>query len=89
MMGMQDAISATVAEVDRQQSTVTLLMQGGEMVEFKVPQTMASGLQTGDSVQVTIRKSDAQKPGMGGSMSPPSPSSPGGTTTQPRPRQTR
>jgi hypothetical protein len=88
-MGMQDAISATVAEVDQQQNTVTLRMQGGEMVEFKVPQTLASSLQMGDSVQVTIRKADAQKSGMGGSMSPSSPSSPGGTTPQPRPRQTR
>jgi hypothetical protein len=86
-MGMQDAIPAIVAEVDQQQNTVTLRMRGGEMVEFKVPQTLASSLQTGDSVQVTIRKAEAQKPGMGGSMSP---SSPGGTTPQqPRPGQTR
>jgi hypothetical protein len=88
-MGMQDAIFATVAEVDRQQSIVTLRMQDGDMVEFKVPLTLVSGLQMGDSVQVTIRKADVQKPGMGGSMSPSSPSSPGGTTTQPRPGQTR
>jgi hypothetical protein len=54
-----------------------------------VPQTMASGLQMGDSVQVTIRKADAHRPGMGGSMSPSSPSSPGGTTTPSQPGQRR
>jgi hypothetical protein len=85
-MHMQEAIPATVTDVDQQENTVTLRMQDGETVELKVPQTLASGLQMGDSVQVTIRKADSHKPGMGGSTSP---SSPGGTTPPPRSGQTR
>ena len=87
MSGMQHAISATVAELDQKDNTVTLRMQDGEEVELKVPQTLASDLNKGDSVQVTIRKADK---GMGGTTSPSSPgvTSPGGTT-QPRPGQTR
>jgi hypothetical protein len=85
-MGMHEAISATVAEVDQQNNSVTLRMQDGETIELKVPQTLASDLQMGDSVQVTIRKADTSKPGMGGTTTPPSP---GGTTTPPRSGQTR
>jgi hypothetical protein len=82
MSGMPHAIFATVTDVDQKDNTVTLRMQDGEKVELKVPQTLASDLTEGDSVQVTIRKADK---GMGGATSP---SSPGGTT-QPRPGQPR
>jgi hypothetical protein len=87
MSGMMHAIPATVTDVDQKDRTVKLRMQDGETVELKVPQTLASELNEGDSVQVTIRKADK---GMGGATSPSSPggSSPGGTT-QPRPGQTR
>jgi hypothetical protein len=80
--GMLHTIPATVTDVDQKDRTVKLRMQDGETVELKVPQTLASELNEGDSVQVTIRKADK---GMGGTTSP---SSPGGTT-QPRPGQTR
>jgi hypothetical protein len=87
MSSMQHAIPATVTDVDQKDRTVKLRMQDGETVELKVPQTLASELNEGDSVQVTIRKADK---GMGGTTSPsyPGGSSPGGTT-QPRPGQTR
>ena len=94
MGGMQHVIPATVAEVDQKDNTVKLRMQDGETVELKVPQTLISDLNKGDSVQVTIRKADK---GMGGTTTPSSPgaTSPGGTTspsspggtTQPRPGQ--
>ena len=83
--GMPHVISATVKDVDQKDSTVKLQMQDGETVELKVPQTLVSDLNEGDSVQVTIRKTNDQKPGMGGSTSPSSPGSP----TQPRPGQPR
>jgi len=80
-MGAQDAINATVADVNHQQNTVKLKMQGGETVEFKVPEASLTNLNKGDSVRVSIRKAEMQ-PGMG-SGTPPSrpesttPSSPG------------
>jgi hypothetical protein len=55
-MGAQDAIPATVAEVNHQKHTVKLHMQGGETVELKVPEQSLASLSKGDSVQVSIRK---------------------------------
>jgi hypothetical protein len=55
-MGMQDAIHATVAEVNQTQKTVRLRMQNGAMVELKVPDQLLADLNQGDSVQVTIHK---------------------------------
>jgi hypothetical protein len=78
-MGAQDAIPATVADVDQQRNTVKLKMQSGETVELKVPERSLTTLQKGDSVQVSIRKANGSQPGMGGSMSPsrPDASTPG------------
>lgn len=58
-MGM-DTVNATVADVNHQQNTLKLRMQGGETVEFKVPQASLSNLNKGDSVQVSIRKAEGQ-----------------------------
>jgi hypothetical protein len=55
-MGAQDAIPATVAEVNHQKHTVKLHMQGGETVELKVPEQSLASLSKGDSVQVSIHK---------------------------------
>ena len=54
--GAQDAIPATVAEVNHQKHTVKLHMQGGETVELKVPEQSLASLSKGDSVQVSIHK---------------------------------
>ena len=82
-MGMQDSITATVAEVDQQQKTVTLWLQSGESVELQVPQQLLSELNKGDSVQVSIRKA-AGASGMGGSSREPSQPGAGSGTTRPR-----
>ena len=57
--GANDAIHATVTEVNLQHKTVKLRMQGGETVELKVPEQSLSTLNKGDSVQVSIRKAEA------------------------------
>src|SRR3989442_4966009 len=57
-----DTIHATVADVNHQQNTLKLKMQGGETVEFKVPEQALTSLNKGDSVQVSIRKAEAQSP---------------------------
>jgi Cu/Ag efflux protein CusF len=72
-MGAQDTLNATVADVNHQHNTVKLKMQGGETIEFKVPEASLTNLNKGDSVQVSIRKAEAQ-PGMGG-MAPSRPES--------------
>jgi hypothetical protein len=54
--GAQDAIPATVTEVNHQKHTVKLHMQGGETVELKVPEQSLASLSKGDSVQVSIHK---------------------------------
>jgi len=59
----QDILNATVADVNHQHQTVKLKMQGGETVEFKVPEASLTNLNKGDSVQVSIRKAEAH-PGM-------------------------
>src|SRR5215831_636004 len=55
-MGAQDAIPATVTEVNHEKHTVKLHMQGGETVELKVPAQSLASLSKGESVQVTIHK---------------------------------
>jgi len=61
-MGAQDAIPATVTEVNHQKHTVKLHMQGGEMVELKVPDQSLASLSKGDSVQVSIHKAALGQP---------------------------
>lgn len=73
-MGTQDTINATVADVNHQHNTVKLRMQGGETVEFKVPEQAMMSLNKGDSVQVSIRKAEGQ-PSMGSSTAPAHPES--------------
>ena len=58
-------ISATVQEVDQQDRKVTLRTQDGESVELQVPQQMLTNLQEGDSVEISIRKSQYGQSGMG------------------------
>ena len=59
-MGAQDAMHATVTDVDHQKHTVKLHMQGGETVELKVPEQSLTSLSKGDSVQVSIHKAAGQ-----------------------------
>jgi hypothetical protein len=66
-MGTQDAIHATVDDVNHQKHTVKLRMQGGETVELKVPEQSLTSLSKGDSVQVSIHKADVQS-GMPGTQ---------------------
>jgi hypothetical protein len=74
-MGIQNAIPATVADVNHQKHTVKLQMQGGETVELKVPEQSLATLSKGDSVQVSIHKAAGQSD-MPGSH----PSMPGSST---------
>ena len=60
--GMQ----ATIQDVDRENGSVTLRSADGKSVELEVPQSMLSDLQAGDSVEVSIRKSDKGQHGMPG-----------------------
>jgi hypothetical protein len=57
-MSDRDAIHATVADVNHQHKTLKLKMQGGETVEFKVPEQSLTNLNKGDSVQVSIHKAE-------------------------------
>src|SRR5215471_18012820 len=59
-MGTQNAIPATVTDVNHQKHTVKLHMQGGETVELKVPEQSLVSLSKGDSVQVSIHKAAGQ-----------------------------
>ncbi len=59
-MGAQNAIPATVADVNHQKHTVKLHMQSGETVELKVPEQSLTSLSKGDSVQVSINKAAGQ-----------------------------
>jgi hypothetical protein len=59
-MSTRDTINATVADVNHQHNTIKLKMQGGETVEFKVPEQSLTNLNKGDSVQVSIHKAEAQ-----------------------------
>lgn len=86
-MDMQDhqAITATVEEVNQQDSSLSLRLDDGNTVEMKVPEAMLSDLQQGDSVEVSIRKAnDGQQSGMSGSQ--PSQSGSSGMTTTPQPK---
>jgi Cu/Ag efflux protein CusF len=72
-MGMQSGqtLSATVEDIDQQQRMLTLRPDQGESIELTVPEAMLSGLQAGDSVEVSIRKADKGSPsqsGQSGSM---------------------
>jgi len=53
-------MNATVTEVDRQQGMITLRSSNGKTVELQVPEAMLSDLQSGDRVEVSIRKADKQ-----------------------------
>jgi len=57
-MSTRDTINATVADVNHQHNTIKLKMQGGETVEFKVPEQSLTNLNKGDSVQVSIHKAE-------------------------------
>jgi Cu/Ag efflux protein CusF len=66
------SMSATVTEVDQQQGMVTLRSSNGKTVELEVPEAMLSDLQSGDRVEVSIRKANegmgGQSQGQSGSM---------------------
>jgi len=57
------SMSATVTEVDQQQGMIKLRSSSGKTVELEVPEAMLSDLQSGDRVEVSIRKA---MQGMGG-----------------------
>jgi hypothetical protein len=59
-MDAQNAIHATVDDVNHQQHTVKLRMQDGQTVELKVPAQSLASLSRGDSVQVSIHKAAGQ-----------------------------
>jgi len=59
-MGAQNALPATVTDVNHQKHTVKLHMQSGETVELKVPEQSLTSLSKGDSVQVSINKAAGQ-----------------------------
>ena len=61
-MGAENAIHATVTDVDHQKHTVKLHMQSGETVELKVPEQSLASLSKGDSVQVSIHKEAGPMP---------------------------
>src|SRR5919198_3550286 len=77
-MGAQNAIPATVTDVNHQKHTVKLHMQSGETVELKVPEQSLASLSKGDSVQVSIHKAAGQSKMP--STQPSRPSSDTGTT---------
>jgi len=63
-MGAENAIPATVTDVNHQKHTVKLHMQGGETVELKVPEQSLTSLSKGDSVQVSIHKATSGQSSM-------------------------
>lgn len=70
-MQSEQAISATVENIDKQQRMITLRPDQGESIEMTVPEAMLSDLQAGDSVEVSIRKADKgsrSQSGQSGSM---------------------
>ena len=73
--GAQNALPATVTDVDHQKHTVKLHMQSGETVELKVPEQSLASLSKGDSVQVSIHKAAGQS-----NMPSSQPSRPGSDT---------
>jgi hypothetical protein len=63
-MATQEIFAATVTDVNPQQQTVTLRVQGGGTVELKVSEPLLTHLREGDSVRVSISKSEGLS-GMG------------------------
>jgi sporulation protein YlmC with PRC-barrel domain len=57
-MGMtsSDAVTATVININAADHRLRLQTANGQTVELKVPETLAGQLQTGDRVEVVIRK---------------------------------
>jgi hypothetical protein len=64
--GQGQGMQATVQDVDKQNGSVTLRSADGKSVELEVPQSMLSDLEAGDSVEVSIRKSDKGQHSMPG-----------------------
>jgi sporulation protein YlmC with PRC-barrel domain len=64
----EQMLSATIADLDAQQGTITLKTPAGETVDLQAPATLLTGLQAGDVVEVsrsgnqvtTIRKKNGQ-----------------------------
>jgi sporulation protein YlmC with PRC-barrel domain/Cu/Ag efflux protein CusF len=54
----RDAVSATVETIDLKSRQLTLMTANGNTVEFKAPEALLKDLQTGDSVEVMIRKKE-------------------------------
>ena len=84
MMGAQNAMSATVMDVNHQKHTVKLHMQSGETVELKVPEQSLASLSKGDNVQVSINKTAGQSNMPSTQQSRPESSTPGSTGTRSR-----
>ena len=84
MMGTQNAMSATVMDVNHQKHTVKLHMQSGETVRLKVPEQSLASLSKGDSVQVSINKTAGQSNMPSTQQSRPESSTPGSTGTRSR-----
>lgn len=62
----REALSATVETIDQDSRQLTLTTANGNTVEFKAPEALLQDLQTGDSVEVMIRKKeDPQSQKMG------------------------
>src|SRR5262249_37598568 len=55
-MEAQNAVHATVDDVNHLQNTVKLRMQDGKMVELMMPQQALASLSKGDSVRVSVHK---------------------------------
>ena len=88
-MSTRDTLNATVADVNHQRNTLKLKMQGGETVEFKVPEASLTNLNKGDSVSVSIHKAEGSS-SMG--TQPAQPARPESTrpeSTRPSPGATR
>jgi hypothetical protein len=78
-MGAENAIHATVADVNHQKHTVKLHMQDGQTVELKVPEQSLASLSKGDSVQVSINKTAGSSMTPSTNMPRTQPSAPGTT----------
>jgi sporulation protein YlmC with PRC-barrel domain len=56
------SLSATVQTIEEDKGLLRLRTAEGESVEFQVPQALAADLQTGDRVEVSIRKREGATP---------------------------
>lgn len=54
----REAVAATVETIDPKSRQLTLVTANGNTVEFKAPEALLQDLQTGDSVEVMIRKKE-------------------------------